>query len=215
MILIGMYDSPFVRRVAVTLKLLGLPFEHRDWSVGKDFERIRAFNPLGRVPTLVLDPPAESEVGEVLIDSAAILDHLDELAGERALLPRSGPSRRKALRLMALATGAADKGVAQLYERAFRPEDKRHDPWLRRCRDQVQLALDELDRAAKSIEPGAWLGGSTFGQADLTVACAFTFLVDAGLADPPSHRGLARLAERVEAMPEMRATRLTFVPPQT
>jgi glutathione S-transferase len=55
MILIGMFDSPFVRRVAVTLNLLEIPFEHRNWSVGKDFELIRRYNPLGRVPTLVLD----------------------------------------------------------------------------------------------------------------------------------------------------------------
>ena len=53
MILIGMFDSPFVRRVAVSMNLLGIAFEHRNWSVGKDFELIRQFNPLGRVPTLV------------------------------------------------------------------------------------------------------------------------------------------------------------------
>jgi drug/metabolite transporter (DMT)-like permease len=73
MILIGMFDSPFVRRVAVTMNLLKIPFEHRNWSVGKDFDRIREFNPLGRVPTLVLDD------GESLIESAAILDYLDDL----------------------------------------------------------------------------------------------------------------------------------------
>ena len=71
MILIGMFDSPFVRRVAVTMNLLAIPFEHRNWSVGKDFDRIREFNPLGRVPTLVLAD------GESLIESAAILDYLD------------------------------------------------------------------------------------------------------------------------------------------
>ncbi len=74
-ILIGMFDSPFVRRVAVSMHLLGIPFEHRNWSVGKDFERIREFNPLGRVPTLVLDD------GEALIESAAILDYLDDFVG--------------------------------------------------------------------------------------------------------------------------------------
>src|SRR5580658_49176 len=85
MLLIGMFDSPFVRRVAVSLRLLGLPFEHAAWSIGRDFERIRAYNPLGRVPTLVLDD------GEALLDSSVILDYLDERVGyERALLPRAG-----------------------------------------------------------------------------------------------------------------------------
>src|SRR6185369_15243167 len=132
MLLIGMFDSPFVRRVAVTLKLFGLPFEHGNWSVGRDFDRIREYNPLGRVPTLVLDD------GEKLMESAAILDYLDERAGaERALLPRSGRERRQALNLMAMATGAAEKGVLQIYERVFRPETKRHQPWLDRCRLQM------------------------------------------------------------------------------
>ena len=92
MILIGMFDSPFVRRVAVSMNLLKMPFEHRNWSVGKDFELIRQFNPLGRVPALVL------EDGESLIDSAAILDFLDDLVGpERALLPRTGKEDRKSV----------------------------------------------------------------------------------------------------------------------
>ncbi len=85
MLLIGMYDSPFVRRVAISLKLCGIAFEHGDWSVGADFERIRQYNPLVRVPTLVLDD------GEVLLESQALLDYLDELVGpQRALLPRAG-----------------------------------------------------------------------------------------------------------------------------
>src|SRR5580698_7537047 len=111
MMLIGMFDSPFVRRVAVSLKVLELPFEHANWSVGRDFERIRQKNPLGRVPALVTDDD------EILIESAAILDYLDELVGaERALLAPSGQVRRRALSLMAIATGAAEKGVQQVYE---------------------------------------------------------------------------------------------------
>ena len=91
MLLIGMFDSPFVRRVAVSMKLLEIPFEHANWSVGRDFDRIREYNPLGRVPTLVTNE------GERLMESAAILDYLDELVGpERALLPHSGPERRQA-----------------------------------------------------------------------------------------------------------------------
>ena len=141
MLLIGMFDSPFVRRVAITMKLLDMPFEHANWSVGRDFDRIREYNPLGRVPTLVIDE------GERLMESAAILDYLDERAGPaRALLPPSGPERRQALNLMAMATGAAEKGVAQVYERAFRPEEKRHQPWVDRCRLQMSASLGAIDR---------------------------------------------------------------------
>src|SRR5882762_6483313 len=120
-----MFDSPFVRRVAVSMNLLEIPFEHRNWSVGKDFELIRRFNPLGRVPTLVTDD------GDALVDSAAILDYLDDTVGpDRALLPPTGRQRREALRVMAIAAGAAEKGVLQVYETVFRPEEKRHETWV-------------------------------------------------------------------------------------
>src|SRR5260370_11187654 len=115
-----MFDSPFVRRVAVSMNLLGMTFQHRNWSVGKDFELIRQFNPLGRVPTLVQPD------GEALIESTAILDLLDEYAGpERALLPRSGKDRREAMQILAVATGAAGEGGAQGYGNVFRPPQKR------------------------------------------------------------------------------------------
>ena len=100
MTLIGQYDSPFVRRVGIALHLYDLPFEHRPWSTFGDAARIAPLNPLRRVPTLVLD------TGEVLIESAAILDQLDETVGPaRAMLPRGGPDRRHALKICALATG--------------------------------------------------------------------------------------------------------------
>ena len=89
MILIGQYDSPFVRRVAIAMRLYGLAFEHRPWSTFGDADKIAPYNPLRRVPTLVLDD------GEVLIESAAMLDYLDELVGpERAMIAANGPARR-------------------------------------------------------------------------------------------------------------------------
>src|SRR5437016_3959240 len=110
MILIGQYDSPFVRRVGIALTLYGLPFEHRPWSVFGDAEKIRPLNPLVRVPTLVL------EDGEVLIESHSILDHLDSLVPiDRRLFPAAEPARRQALKVAALATGLGDKAVSLFY----------------------------------------------------------------------------------------------------
>lgn len=212
MLLIGMFDSPFVRRVAVTLKLLDIPFEHANWSVGKDFDRIREYNPLGRVPTLVLPD------GEVLFESAAILDHLDESAGPaRALLPPSGRDRRQALKLMAMATGAAEKGVLQLYEKAFRPEDKRHEPWLERLRLQSRESLAEIERHAAARGAGNWLVGERMTQADITVACAFTFLDDALriAAQGGGFPTLAALAARCEELPAFKQTRMAFHAPNS
>jgi glutathione S-transferase len=210
MILIGMFDSPFVRRVAVTMKLLKIPFEHRNWSVGKDFDRIREFNPLGRVPTLVLDD------GESLIESAAILDYLDDLVGPaRALLPPSGRDRREALRAMSIAVGAAEKGVLQIYESVFRPEEKRHEPWVDRCRVQMHGALAELERlAAASGRGDRWLVGERMTQADITAGCVFTFLCDAlGAGTAEAYLGLAGLTGRCERLPEFRGAKLAFAAP--
>ena len=210
MLLIGMFDSPFVRRVAVSMKLLGIPFEHRNWSVGKDQAEIRRYNPLGRVPTLVLDD------GETLVESSAILDYLDEFAGPaRALLPARGAERRLALKLMSIATGAADKGVAQLYEGVFRPAEKRHEPWVERCRTQMNEGLAELERHAARLDRNGWLLGDRMTQADITVTAAVTFLHEALNLDVVPFPALMRQVARCEALPAFRETHLPFFKPQS
>src|SRR6516165_3129237 len=135
MILIGHYDSPFVRRVAIALRLHEMPFEHRAWSVFGDADQIARFNPLKRVPTLVLDD------GEVLIESAAILDALDQIAGEdRAMIPAKGALRRSVLKVCALGAGLADKAVSLVYERVL--HDRATPMWIERCRSQMSGVLD-------------------------------------------------------------------------
>src|SRR5262245_1810415 len=117
MILIGQFDSPFVRRVAIAMRLYGVDFEHKPWSTFGDADKIAAHNPLRRVPTLVLDS------GEALIESAMILDYLDDRVGpEKAMIAKSGEARWKHLRICALAMGLGDKGVSLLYERVLRKE---------------------------------------------------------------------------------------------
>jgi glutathione S-transferase len=115
MILIGQFDSPFVRRVAIALEIYGFGYEHRPWSTFGNGELIAPYNPLRRVPTLVLDG------GESLIESAAILDYLDELAGPaKALIPDAGPVRREALRVCALAkpTRSCSKRIVACIDRS-------------------------------------------------------------------------------------------------
>ena len=210
MILVGMFDSPFVRRVAVSMRLLGIPFEHRNWSVGRDFDSIRRFNPVGRVPTLVLDD------GEALMESAAILDYLDEQVGpDRALIPRSGAPRRSTLRILAMLTGAAEKGIAQVYEGIFRPPAKRHEPWLARCRNQMHGSLEELERIGATRGPGRWLAADRMTQADVTLACVFGFLAEAPGLDAVTapYSALRAVAARCEAMPVFSSTRAAYVVP--
>jgi glutathione S-transferase len=171
MILIGHYDSPFVRRVAIALRLYGLPFEHRAWSVFGDAEKIAQFNPLRRVPTLVLDD------GEVLIESAAILDALDEMAGEeRALIPRHGALRRRILQVCALGAGLADKAVSLVYERVL--HERATPLWVERCRGQMTGVLDTLE-GARAASPGPWWFGQSLSHADIMIGCALRFISEA------------------------------------
>jgi glutathione S-transferase len=167
MILVGQYDSPYVRRVAVSLHMLGLPFSRNPISVFGDAEAMRRINPLGRVPSLVL------EDGEVIVDSGAILDHLDQLAGpERALMPPSGIERRRAQFISALATGAADKAVTLVYERVLRPADKYWPAYDERCLTQLSASL-----AALEAECGThWFLARGPLQPDITTACMLGYL---------------------------------------
>ena len=207
MILIGMFDSPFVRRVAVSMKLLETRFEHKNWSVGRDQMQIRKYNPLGRVPVLVLDD------GETLTDSGAILDYLDDRVGrDRSLLPVTGAPRRRALALMALATGAAEKAVQIVYEGFFRPADKRHEPWIQRLREQMEGALAVLDHAAAD-EGEDFLVDQGLTQADITVTCAFTYIDEALKLDPKKYPALRKHVARCEKMPAFKAVYAPFEMP--
>jgi glutathione S-transferase len=207
MILIGQYDSPFVRRVAIALRLYGIGYEHRPWSTFGDADRIAPFNPLRRVPTLVLDD------GEALIESGAILDHLDELAGpSRAMIARSGVARRQALKVCALATGLADKAVSLVYERVLHQATS--EQWIARCRTQIGDVLGVLDASRNGAATRFWTGDS-IGHADIAVACALRFTREAhpGLFDEQRWPALARHATTCEALEAFQAIVQPFIPP--
>ena len=208
MILIGMYDSSYTRRVAIAMALYGMAFEHRAWSVGKDFDRIRQYNPLGRAPTLVLDD------GEVLTESAMMLDYLDDLVGrERALMPATGIARRDAQRLIALATGAIDKALLIVLERIFHPVEMHSEAWLQRCRTQVEGALRELDAACAARAGHAWLVGDAMTHADIAVACFSTHLREALPLDLAPWPALRAHVDRCEALPVFRGHYIPFDAP--
>jgi glutathione S-transferase len=191
MILVGQYDSPFVRRVAVTLHHYGIPFERNRLSV---FQPAMAdITPLVRIPTLEIDG------GERLIDSAAILDYLDQLVGPtRALTPASGNERRHVMQTTVLATGAIEKCAAVVYERHFHAAPCIAHEWVARCMTQLAGALTMLDGYAK--EP--WYFGSRMTQADVTIGCLVGYMHLRLEEAIPSKRypKLEALAARCEAV---------------
>lgn len=194
--LIGMFDSPFVRRVAITMRIYEMPFEHRRWSVFGDFDRVREFNPLGRVPVLLLGDD------EALIESSVILDYLDETAGpERALMPVSGSARRRALKRVTVALGGCEKAVALFYETVKRDARYTDPEWAARLRVQLRNALDWVHEHLPE-EPGP------VDQVAVTTAVFWRFLkeyVPEAVADENRYPRLNALSERCEAHPAFQA----------
>lgn len=207
MILIGQYDSPFVRRVGIALALYGIAFEQRPLSVFGDGEQVRALNPLMRVPTLVLDD------GEVLFDSVSMIDCLDELAGaERALCPPAGPQRRQVLAVVALAMGAAEKAVSLFYE--LRLHQEVSAVWAERCRGQILSTLAALERDRAGRTSPCWFG-DRLTHADIAAAVALRFIREAhpGLLGDRDMPALASHAAALEALPVFARIAQPFVPP--
>jgi len=192
--LIGMLDSPYVRRVAITLRLLGLPFEHAAISVFRGFDEFQKINPVVKAPTLICDD------GTVLMDSTLMLGYLEAVAG-RSLMPREpGPLARE-LRLVGLALAACEKSAQIVYERALRPAEKRHDPWVQRVTGQLLAAYGELEHELAARPLTASSDG--IGQAGITVGVAWTFTQSVLAEQVPAARfpRLVAHAAACEALP--------------
>jgi len=139
------------------------------------------------------------------MDSAAILDALDDLVGPgRALAPRSGPERRRCLRICALSASVAEKAVSLLYETVLHQAPSR--VWIDRCRAQIGEVLDaqEAERAAGTSL--YWLGEG-LSHADIITTCAIRFVREAhgDLFLAPRWPSLAVLADQCEALAPFQA----------
>lgn len=165
--LIGMLDSPYVRRVAISLDLLGIEFEHAPLSVFSTFEEFSKINPVVKAPTLLLDD------GSVLMDSTLIIDYFETLsAPERKLLPSQPQALARALSTLGLALSACEKTVQIVYEHNLRPAEKLHQPWVERITRQLLAACAELDKqlaaqASHGVRPD---------QVEVTSAVAWSFM---------------------------------------
>ena len=198
--LIGMLDSPYVRRVAISLRMLDLPFTHDQVSVFRHFDEFAAINPVVKAPTLV------TEDGIVLMDSSLILEHVERLAAPATLVPANVAAHARAQRIVGLALAAADKSVQIEYERKLRPAEKQHQPWLDRIAGQLAAAYELLEAEVHADTP--WLFGDKPLQADITSAVAFRFTgeIVPDAVDLAAYPRLAALSARAEATDAFRAT---------
>ncbi|HUN94346.1 MAG TPA: glutathione S-transferase [Burkholderiaceae bacterium] len=196
--LIGMLDSPYVRRVAISLQLLGLRFEHEALSVFRNFDDFRRVNPIVKAPTLVCDD------GGILMDSTLILEYAECLAAPgRSLMPRDVGGRQRALRTIGVALAACEKSVQIVYELNLRPAEKQHAPWLERVTGQLHAAFGLLE----SDLARAPANRAAIDQATLTTAVAwqFTRLALPQVAGAMPCPALRALSEWAESLPEFRA----------
>lgn len=189
--LIGMLDSPYVRRAAISMRLLGLPFTHEAVSVFRTFEQFHAINPVVKAPTLVCDNDV------VLMDSTLIIDYAEALAG-RSLMPTDLAARQRSLRIVGLALAACEKAVQNVYEHNLRPTEKVHQPWVERVNGQRASAFALLEREMTTMPLPA--NEQALDQAGLTAAVVWTFTqaLLPGQVDPAEHPALAAFTLAVE-----------------
>ncbi len=203
MVLIGMPDSPYVRRCAISMKMMGIAFDHRHVSVFRHFEEFRKVNPVVKAPTLVCDD------GTVLMDSTLILDYLEAtVAPARRLLPVEIGARCQALHVIGFALAATDKNVNIVYEREQRPKDKVHPAWVERIVGQANTAFAQLEPLAAKAKP--WLHSDRFTAADVMTAVAWRFGQYYNAAEIPAAKypALVAYSRRAELLPEFASTPL-------
>lgn len=196
--LIGMLDSPYVRRVAVSMQFLDLPYEHQSLSVFRNFDQFQQINPVVKAPSLVCDD------GTVLMDSQLILEYLEVMAHPRTLIPATLAERKQALRVIGLALAACEKSVQILYER-LRPAEKMHEPWIARVTGQLFAAYGELEKEI-SLQP-LEVGSAAVTQASVTAAVAWYFTQRSvpGVVPPDDFPALVEHSVTCEALPEFAA----------
>ncbi len=199
--LVGLFDSPYVRRVAVSLRLYGFEFEHVALSVFRNQDEMRKINPLLKVPMLVLDS------GEKLVESSFILDYLDgEVPAEQRLTPPAGEARRRVQQQCATALLAVEKAVQIYYETTLRPKEFTYAPWVERCTEQMHTAFGMLETLP--LSPA--LSGAPLTQADVTMAVVVRFAQYVLPAEFPAGRypRLEKLSSFCESLPAFAQTPL-------
>lgn len=188
--LIGSLTSPYVRKVRMVAieKHIDLDFVvDIPWNANT---KVGDFNPLGKVPVLVLDD------GSTLFDSRVIVEYLDTVTPVSRLIPEGNRQRIAVKRWEALADGITDAVALIFIERAQRaPEHQSHD-WIAR---QEQTVLRGLEAMAEELGEKKWCTGDLMNLSDIAVGCTLGYL-DFRFAEinwRETHPNLAKLAERL------------------
>ncbi len=188
--LIGMLDSPYVRRVAISLDLLGIGFEHESLSVFSTFDAFKAINPVVKAPTLVCGD------GAIIMDSTLILQFAEAQAG-RSLFPSDSSARGHAFAAVGTALAGCEKGAQIVYERSLRPKAAQYEPWMERVTGQLLAAFGALET---QVQERPMVFADPAGQPAVTAAVVwgFTQAMLPQLVAACAYPGVATLAARLE-----------------
>jgi glutathione S-transferase len=205
--LIGYLESPFVRRVAITMQFLGIEYTHRELSIFRNYDEFRTINPMVKVPTLVLDD------GQVLSDSTLIIDYLESQLAGRSLMPAGAQAYRAAIQYIGVALVAMEKVAQLIYETSQRPAELQYAPWIERLEQQLEGAAGLMEAAVAGCAQTThqWLFGQALTQADISIAIAWRFMqhIERVSLGPEGFPALAAFSARAEALPEFLACPFT------
>jgi glutathione S-transferase len=191
-----MLDSPFVRRVAISLELLNIPFEHIALSVFKNYNEFKNINPVVKAPSLVCDN------GVVFSESSLILQYIEtEYQCRDQLWPRDTPDAfPRDMHAVSLGLVACEKCAQFIYERNLRPAAYQYEPWLTRVKEQLESALTGLETEIQQ-RPAAFDVAAR--QATITTAISWQFVhaFMPEVTDPVKFPLLAALSANMESTP--------------
>ena len=198
MILVGSRTSPYVRKVRVILAERQIAHRFLEESAWTADTTVPRYNPLNKVPALVLDD------GESIYDSAVIAEYLDGISGGH-FIPADARARAHVRCMEALGDGIADAGITAFLERKREPS-RQDDKWIARQLDKVDAGITA---AATALADRPYLGGERFNLGDIACACAL-FWVEFRMPElrwREMHPRLGAWAERLESRASFEATR--------
>lgn len=199
--LLGMLDSPYVRRVAIAMRVWGMEFDHHPISVFRGYQQFAAVNPVVKAPTLVTDD------GTMIMDSTLILDYLSQLnANQRPLLPSSLAERAAALSYLGIVLAVTEKAVQIVYEQHLRPTEKQHGPWLDRIQGQWRAGLDLMEQCLINQPLSCREDSITLTGISTAVCWSFIQGKLGTLVTPADYPVLHRYSQQAEQLPVFLST---------
>lgn len=196
--LIGTVTSPYTRKVRVALAEKRMECEFIVDSPNTPDSVIARYNPLGKIPVLVLDDD------NTIFDSRVIVEHLDNATPGNRLIPAEKRPRILVRRWEALADGCTDAAIALVNEKK-KPAVQQSPEWITRQQGKVDRALQAM---ADDLAARPWCAGDFFTLADIAVGCCLGWL-ELRLPDLPwrrSYPNLARLADKLAQRQSFRDT---------